>query len=287
VRIGAHVRAPGGLRTAAEAAREVGAEAVQLFVSNPRSWAGPRLERAEAFGVAWREAGVGPLFVHAPYLVNVASPNPQFLARSLELCRRSVAACGAIGSDGFVVHAGSGGPGEPVEARERAAALLRAVLAETPETTRLLVELMAGTAGAVASTLQEAAALFEAVDDERLGLCLDTCHLFAAGYALDEPTGVDACFEELHATGLADRLRLVHANDARFGLGSRRDRHEVIGEGRIGLEGFSAILARPEVRDLAVVVETPASGERRRVELQTLRSLAPDQGSSSARGPSW
>lgn len=286
MRIGAHVRTPGGLRTAAEAARDVGAEAVQLFVSNPRSWAGPRLETAEAFGAAWREEGVGPLFVHAPYLVNVASPNPELLARSLELCRRSVAACGAIGSDGFVVHAGSGGPGQPLEARERAAALLQAVLAETPETTRLLVELMAGTAGAVASTLPEAAALFGAVDDERLGLCLDTCHLFAAGYALDEPAGVDACFEELRSTGLAHRLRLVHANDARFERGSRRDRHEVIGEGRIGLGGFAAILARPEVRDLSVVVETPASGVRRRLELQTLRSLAPDQGSSSARGPS-
>ncbi|HEX6231472.1 MAG TPA: deoxyribonuclease IV [Actinomycetota bacterium] len=275
MRIGAHVRTPGGLRNAAEAAREVGAEAVQLFVSNPRSWAGPRLETAQAFGAAWRDADVGPVFVHAPYLANVASPNPEFLSKSFELCRRSVAACGVIGSDGFVVHAGSGGPGEPAEARARTAALLGAVLAETPDTTQLLVELMAGTVGAVASTLPEAAALFDAVGDERLGLVLDTCHLFAAGYALDRPEGVDACFEELHEVGLADRLRLIHANDARFARGSRRDRHEVVGEGSIGLEGFAAILGRPEVGDLSIIVETPASGERRRLELETLRSLAP------------
>lgn len=275
MRVGAHIRTRGGLATAAEVAREVGADAVQLFVSNPRSWAGPRLETAEAFGAAWRGSGVGPLFVHAPYLVNVASPNPDFLAKSLELCRRSVAACGLIEAAGFVVHAGAGGPGEPAQALERAAALLQAVLSETPDTTRLLVELMAGTSGAVASTFAEAAALFDTVADDRLGLCLDTCHLFAAGYGLDDPEGVDACFDELHATGLDGRLALIHANDARFERGSRRDRHEVVGEGHIGLEGFAAVLRRPEVRDLSLIVETPASGERRRRELETLRSLAP------------
>jgi deoxyribonuclease-4 len=112
------------------------------------------------------------------------------------------------------------------------------------------------------------------VDDERLGLVLDTCHLFATGYALDEPEGVDALFEELHAVGLADRLRLIHLNDAKFERGSKRDRHEIVGEGGIGLEGFGAILRRPEVRDLSLVVETPSSGERRKQELDTIRSLA-------------
>ncbi len=273
MRIGAHVRTPGGLRTAVDAARGIGAEAVQLFISNPRAWAGPRLETAQAFGSAWREGGIGPLFVHAPYLVNVASPNPEFLARSLELCVRSIRACGAIPADGFVVHAGAGGPGEPAEGLERASGILKAILGETPDSTHLLVELMAGTGGAVASTLPEAVRLFERVDDERLGLCLDTCHLFAAGYALDEPDGVDACFEELSRAGLTSRLGLIHANDAKFGRGSHRDRHEVVPEGRIGRKGFAALLHRSEVRDLSVVVETPASGERRRLELTTLRGL--------------
>jgi deoxyribonuclease-4 len=254
-------------------AREVGAEAAQLFISNPRAWSGPRLETAEAFGAEWRASGVGPLFVHAPYLVNIASPNPEFLQKSLDLCVRSVRACGVLGAGGFVVHAGAGGPGEPAQAVERAAAILRAVLAETPEETRLLVELMAATAGAVASTAEEAARLFDAVGDERLGLVLDTCHLFVAGYALDEPEGVDALFRELAASGLGARLALVHLNDARFDRGSRRDRHEVVGEGRIGLEGFAAIVRRPELRDHCLVVETPAAGETRRAELERIRSL--------------
>lgn len=285
MRVGAHLRTPGGLRNAVDVAREVGAEVVQLFLSNPRAWSGPRLDTAEAFGASWREGDIGPLFVHAPYLVNIASPNPEFVAKSLELCRRSVAACGVIGAGGFVVHAGSGVEGEAAAASERATAVLQAVLAETPDTTQLLVELMAGTSGAVASTLQEARELFDAVGDERLGLVLDTCHLFATGYGLDEPDGVNACFDELRRLGLSERLRLIHMNDAKFERGSRRDRHEVVGEGLIGLEGFGAVVAQPEVRDLSVVVETPASGDRRREELETIRSLAA-YGSSSARGPS-
>ena len=274
MRVGAHIRTPGGLRNAVNLAREVGAEVVQLFLSNPRAWAGPRLDTAEAFATAWRDGDVGPLFVHAPYLVNIASPNREFVAKSLELCRRSVAACGVIEAGGFVVHAGSGVESETALASERATAVLQAVLAETPNTTQLLVELMAGTSGAVASTLQEARDLFDAVGDDRLGLVLDTCHLFATGYALDTPDGVDACFDQLRSLGLTERLRLIHMNDAKFERGSRRDRHEVVGEGLIGLEGFRAVVCQPEVRDLSLVVETPASGERRRQELDTIRSLA-------------
>jgi deoxyribonuclease-4 len=246
-----------------------------VFISNPRAWAGPRLDTAEAFGAAWREGGIGPLYVHAPYLVNVASPNPEFLVKSLELCRRSVTACGVIRAAGFFVHAGAGGPGERTAAIERAAAILTATLAETPQTTRLLVELMAGTSGAVASNLAEARELFEAVDDERLGLVLDTCHLFATGYALEAPEGVTACFEELEAVGLRERLALIHLNDAKYERDSRRDRHERIGEGRIGVEGFAAILGRPEVAGLDLVLETPSDREQRIRELETLRSLAP------------
>jgi deoxyribonuclease IV len=274
VRIGAHVRTPGGLRTAVESARAVGAEAAQLFISNPRAWAGPRPETAERFGQEWREGGVGPLFVHAPYLVNIASPNPDFVVKSLDLCRRSVVACSIAGAAGFVVHAGSGGPGEQRDAVERAAATLRLILDET-EGTSLIVELMAATSGAVASTWPEAAELFQLVDDARLRLCGDTCHLFVAGYGLDTPEGVDACFAELRSTGLADRLALIHANDAKFPRGSRRDRHENIGEGEIGLAGFGAILRQPEVADISVVVETPHGGEMHRRDVERLRSVAP------------
>lgn len=273
MRFGAHVRTAGGLRSAIDAARAVGADVVQVFLSNPRAWAAPRIETAERFGEQWREADIGPFYVHAPYLVNIASPSPDFHAKSLELVARSVAACEVAGAAGFVVHAGAGGTGEPAAARARAAGLLGSAL-ELAQDTRLLVELMAGTAGAVASTFAEAAALFDAVGDDRLGLCIDTCHLFAAGYGLDDAEGVEACFAELHDLGLAGRLALVHANDAKHPRGSHRDRHERIGEGLIGVEGFFEILHRPEVRDLDLVLETPADPEQRTRELATLRRLA-------------
>jgi deoxyribonuclease IV len=273
VRVGAHLRS--GLRTAVENAREVGADAAQLFISNPRAWSGPRLDTAERFGASWREGAIGPLYVHAPYLVNIASPNAEFLGKSIELCKASVHACGVLEASGFVVHAGAGGPAERHEALDRAATVLQATLLETPETTRLLVELMANTSGAVASTLAEAKELFDHVDDDRLGLVLDTCHLFATGYGLDTAEGVGELFAELHDTGLDRRLALVHLNDAKNERGSKRDRHEVVGEGLIGETGFTAFLRRPEVQALdAIVVETPASGETRRDELERIRRYA-------------
>jgi len=260
-----------------EAARACDAQAVQVFISNPRSWAPPRLASSETeeFRAAWRESGLGPLFAHAPYVVNIASPNPEFLAKSIELARRSVAACSAVGAEGFVVHAGSGGPGgpgEPHEALERAASALRAIAPEGD--TRVVVELTAGTAGSVAATFPEAAGLFEAVGDHRLGLCADTCHLFAAGYGLDEPDGVAACFEELRTSGLVDRLLLIHTNDAKHGRGTHRDRHAHIGEGHIGVDGFRAILARPELARLSLVIETPGDLSDHRRNIKVLRSLA-------------
>jgi deoxyribonuclease IV len=274
VRLGAHVPVRGGLASAIDAARVCGAEAIQIFVSNPRRWAPPRLASAEADDVrsAFAQAGLGPIFVHAPYLVNIASPNPDVLQRSIELARRSVAASSAVGATGFVVHAGSGGSDEPEVALERAAASLRAIALEGD--CAVLIELTAGTRGSVAATFPEARRLFDAAGDERLRLCADTCHLFAAGYGLDEPDGVAACFDELRSTGLAERLALVHANDAKHPRGSRRDRHENIGEGLIGVEGFVEILHRPEVAAVPFVLETPGGLEDYTAQIATLRRLA-------------
>jgi deoxyribonuclease-4 len=276
VRIGAHVPTRGGLLSAIRAAHECGADAVQVFISNPRAWAAPRISANEAdeFRETWAQSGLGPMFVHAPYVVNLASPVPEFLERSIDVVRRSVMAASSVGANGYVVHAGSGGPGEPGEAFHRAVSALRAVPPQGD--CDVVVELTAGTAGSVAATFPEAARLFEAVDDHRLKLCADTCHLFAAGYALDEPAGVAACFAELRTNGLDDRLVLIHANDAKYGRGSRRDRHEHIGQGGIGVEGFFQILHRPEVQDLALVIETPGRLEDHARDIATLRRLAAD-----------
>jgi deoxyribonuclease-4 len=282
--IGAHVPTGGhGLVGVIENARRLGADAVQAWGSNPRAWARPRIDPAQdaAFAQAWRESGLGALFLHSPYMVNIASPDGGFRHRSVDLARATVALAERVGADGVVVHAGAAGAATSPDIRiERASRSLAAIVTEA-DRSRVLIELMAGTAGAVASTLGEARLLFDACLDEadtshgeRFGLCLDTCHLFAAGYGLDSEDGVRETFAELRRVRLASRLRLVHANDSRYPRGARRDAHTNIGRGHIGERGFAAILAQPSVRRSAVVCETPGTPTERATDVAALRRLA-------------
>lgn len=257
--------------------RQRGADCAQIFLSNPRAWAAPSFtdDGAARFREGWSQSGLTPLAAHAPYLVNVASPNGGFLARSRSLALETARACDRLGVDLFVLHSGAGGGGEPAEARRRAADSLRLVAAGC-EHVHPLVELMAGTKGAVASTIADAAHLLEQVGDPGVGICLDICHLFAAGYALDDPAGVDAMFVELAEHGLTDRVALVHANDSEFARGDRRDRHAPVGEGLIGDEGWRAILARPEAAAWPFVLETPGDARSHAAQIERLRRLAAD-----------
>ncbi len=276
MKVGAHVRRGStGVAGAIEGCRIRGADCAQIFVSNPRGWVGPRTspEDAGSFRLEWSASGLNPLVAHAPYLVNIASPNREFLAKTRALAASTARACDALGIDLLVVHAGSGGPAEPGAALERAALTLGLIAGEA-EHVRILVELMAGTSGAVASTIPEAARLLEAADAPGLGLCLDTCHLFAAGYALDTEEGVGVLVDDLRAEGVDDRLALIHANDSMYARGERRDRHANIGDGHIGIEGWRAIVARPALAGVPFILETPGDAERHARDIATLRSLA-------------
>lgn len=276
MRLGAHVPTRGGLVSALDYALAAGCQAIQLFVSNPRSWAPPKLSPSAAREFAERrtEAGIGPVFAHTSYMVNIASPNPEFLRLSVELARRELDAVAAIGADGLVIHAGAGGPGERGAALERAAGSILAIVGSGDVQPQVVVELTAGGAGSVASSLPAAAELLNAVGNHpRVALCLDTCHFFAAGYPLDTRLGVARSLAGLRAHRLTRRLRVVHANDAKDPMGSHRDRHEHVGEGFIGDEGFRAILADPAVRRAAVLIETPGKLEEDRRNLDRLRRL--------------
>lgn len=291
MRFGAHVRRGSEATTGVvEECRRRGADCAQIFLSNPRAWAPPTFtdEAADRFRSAWADSGLTPLAAHAPYLVNIASPDRGFLARSRSLARRSVRAADRLGVDVLVLHAGAGGDGPAGPARRRAASTLRAAAAEAARV-RVAVELMAGTRGAVASTIPEAAALLDEAGDDRIDLCLDVCHLFAAGYGLDGSQGVEELFGELARAGLSDRVSLVHANDSAFPRGERRDRHAAIGEGHVGAAGWRALLARPEAAGWAFVLETPGDAVSHAAQIGALRALAPGrtQGWNSARGPSW
>jgi len=168
---------------------------------------------------------------------------------------------------------GAGGAGERAAALERAAAAVH-LIAGPAEGPPVLLELTAGGAGSVASTIPQAAELLQAVGHDRVGLCLDTCHLFAAGYPLDDPERAVDPLDELRELGLVDRLRLVHANDSRDPRGSRRDRHAHPGEGAIGEAGFRALLSDPALREGTVLVETPGREDEHRRDVAVLRRLA-------------
>ena len=272
--LGAHVPTRGHPANAVDEAVAREARALQIFVSNPRAWAPPTLteDRARTFRERRAEAGIARAFAHASYLVNIASADPGFRLRSVDLAQREADTAAALGLDGLVVHAGAGGPGDRRAAVERAAT---SALEVAREGAPILLELTAGGAGSVAATIPQAAELVEACGrDPRIGLVIDTCHLFAAGAPLDDPKGVRATLTELRRHRLTRRLRLVHANDARDPRGSRRDRHEHVGRGHIGEEGFRAILADPAVRRAAVVIETPGRLAEDLENLGTLRRLA-------------
>jgi deoxyribonuclease-4 len=275
--IGAHVPTRGGLMGAIESAKACGAEAAQIWGSNPRSWAPPSVkpEVAAQFGRQWRAEGLGPLVLHAPYMVNVASPNQGFRRRSVELARATVALAETIGADGVVVHAGAGGAATERPRAVEAAATSLTAIADAADRGHVFVELTAGGAGSVASTFRQFRELLDAAGGHpRLALCADTCHLFAAGYHLDQHDGVQACFDELRRAGVARRLRLIHANDSKFPRGEHRDSHTHIGQGHIGERGFRAILANPLVRRCVIVCETPGRLEDHARNIATLRRLA-------------
>lgn len=258
----------GGLaRTGLAYADLVGAEAAQVFVTNPKGWApaagDPRQD--DAFREECARRGL-PVFVHAPYLVNLGAPDPGNLDRSVAAVRHALCRAARIGARGVVVHAGSAVAGarrEPAlgQVRERLLPLLDELATwKVPGgPPRLLIEPSAGSGQALAATVAELGDYLDRLDRHPMvGVTIDTCHLFAAGHDLARRGGMTATLDELATAVGADRLDLIHANDSADACGSRRDRHAGIGRGRIGLAAFRALLRHPVTRGVPVVVETPA-----------------------------
>jgi deoxyribonuclease-4 len=273
--LGAHVRRrQTGIEGAIEEARLRDADCLQIFVSNPRAWAGPRYraDESERFRSTLASSGIDPCVAHMSYIGNIAAWKPDFLRRTRELLIQTVRACDDLGVRFLVVHTGAGGP-QPRDAALRAAAASYRTALQDAGRVRIVAELMAGTAGAVASLPAEGEELLNAVADDRLGLVLDTAHLFAAGVPIDEPEGVAALTDELRGRGLASRLALVHANDSEFGRGEHRDRHTNIRAGRIGEAGWLALATDPLLSSVPWILETPGDAERQRDDIAYLRRL--------------
>ena len=274
--VGAHVPVGSGLAKGLAYALEIGAGAIQVFVSNPRGWAPSPGDPAQdaAFGEQCRRSGL-PVFVHAPYLVNFGSPTETTRRRSVEAVRAALARGARIGARGVVVHAGSAVAGaHRDEAMQQLRELLLPVLDEVPDGLRLLVEPTAGGGQALAATVQDLGPWFGQLDEHpALGVCLDTCHAYAAGHDLAAPGGMKKTLDALVKTVGRGRLALVHANDSKDPLGSTRDRHEAIGSGHIGQDPFAELFRHPATRGVPLVIETPGDAASHRRDVELLCSL--------------
>jgi deoxyribonuclease IV len=272
---GAHCS--GGIKGALDRAIEIGADAVQLFAQSPRAWRFPEFAKEDLahFRKRRAEAGIGSVLIHALYLCNLATPDETIYAKSVETMRATVDTACAIEADGVVIHVGSH-LGAGFEAGlERAVPALREVLERCSETTWLLLEDSAGAGGTIGRSVDELATIVDALDRHpRLGICLDSCHLYVSGIDVGEPKTRTAALKEVKARIGLDRLRALHVNDAAAPLGSNRDRHANVLEGELG-ERMGAFLAPRALQKLPAVMETPGPDNHGpdAAEVQKLRDL--------------
>lgn len=261
--IGAHVSPAGGLPKAIERGLERGCRAIQIFNQSPRMWRPTTYtdEAVEAFREAMAASQIDAVLIHAVYLLNCASDDPAIREKSLTSLTHSLRVGQRIGACAVVLHPGSAKTGDVASAIARAGETIREALGESEECP-LHLENTAGTGGTLGRSIDELAALIEAAGgDERLGLCLDSCHLFASGYDVRTAAGMDSLVKELKQKLAVKRIGSLHLNDSQTPLGANRDRHANIGEGEIGEGGCACFLATPAFAGLPCVLETP--GENR------------------------
>jgi len=283
--IGAHVSPAGGLAKAIERGAERGCTAIQIFNQSPRMW------KPTAYGeddfAAFREARssspIKGVLIHAVYLLNCASEDPEIRAKSLASLTHSLRVGDAIDATGVVLHPGSAKTGDPVKAVQRAGAVIREALAES-ERCELHLENTAGAGGTLGRSLGELADLLEAGGaPARLGVCLDSCHLLASGYDIRTNAGMDAVVREARKRIGPGRIRSLHLNDSLTPLGSNRDRHADVGEGELGEAGCGAFLSAPGLQRLACVLETPGENREGPTREEVLRVVELHRRSVAAR----
>ncbi|MBX5475346.1 MAG: deoxyribonuclease IV [Thermoleophilia bacterium] len=264
MQIGAHVSASGGIHTAIDRAVAIGAESVQVFTQSPRTWRPTRHDPRsfERFRARRAEAGIGGVLCHALYLCNLAAPDDSIYERSVAALRSTMEVARGIGADGVVFHVGSH-LGSGLEAGlRRVLPAMEQVLALTTDETWLLMENSAGAGGTIGRSIEELATLYERLDRHpRLGVCLDSCHLYVSGVDVTDPAALEACLDELDAAIGLDRLRALHVNDSAAPLGSNRDRHANILEGLLG-ERLGVFLANPRLQELPAVLEVAGPENR-------------------------
>lgn len=279
--IGAHVSVSGGYIKALDYAQSVGSECIQIFAKSPRQWLGSAIDplAAEKFISERATRSFGPVFTHTSYLINLAATAPEMREKSIAALADELVRGSVLGADGVVTHIGADSDKDPEAAAIRIGTALVEVFeraGEAGDRTRLLLENTAGAGSTVGATFSEIARCIEAsgLPSKHVGVCLDTCHAFAFGYRVDSAEGWDALVSEIRSTVGLERMGLIHANDCKFAAGEKKDRHEWIGDGFIGSDGFSAMLCVPELQQVAVVTEMPGEApEKDSVNISRLHVL--------------
>jgi deoxyribonuclease-4 len=263
--IGAHVSSAGGLSKAPGRAAELGCNCAQIFLSGPTSWRVPAHTEKEiaAFRENAAQLGITPIFAHALYLINLASPDDRIWNNSVEWLAGALTIGGRMGLTGVVAHMGSHRKLGFDTVQQRLFDGVEAILKKAQGTTPLLMEVCAGQGGNIGARFEELGAVLDAFGrDARLGVCLDTAHLFAAGYDVASKGGLDATIAALEQHVGMERVLAVHANDSKTPFGSNVDRHANIGDGHIGLEAMGRIMTHPALKHLPFILEVPGLDEQ-------------------------
>jgi deoxyribonuclease-4 len=281
--IGAHLSSAGGIDTAVDRAETVDAESLQVFTQSPRAWRPTNHDPASFDRFRERRAQVGlqGVLCHALYLCNFASPNDEVYEKSIAALRNTMEVAGAIGADAVVFHVGSHLGSGFEQGLERVVPAIEQVLELCTDETWLLMENSAGAGGTIGRSIDELAAIYERLDRHpRLGVCLDSCHLYVSGVDVTDALALDTLLDEVDSSIGLDRLRALHVNDSAAELGSNRDRHASIGEGLIG-EGLGVFLGSPRLQGLPAVLETagpdgrgPDANEVRKTKELHARAIA-------------
>ncbi|MHB1456366.1 MAG: deoxyribonuclease IV [Armatimonadota bacterium] len=277
MRIGAHVRLEGGLVTAVERAAASGCEAIQVFAGNPNAWksAPIRDDVAMQFRQGIAEAGIQPVVIHTAYLLNLASPDEDNYTKSTYALSDSMHRAEIIGAQYVVTHIGST-KGEDLEASiSRIWTAIRIALDSSDGNAMLLLENSTGSGNSIGSQLEQIALILDGLKDvdQRIGICLDTAHLWGAGYDLSSEEEIDMRLSEVDSLFGLERLKVIHLNDTLVELGSKRDRHENIGNGKIGIVGFNVIVNHPSLSDKIGIIETPHAAGSIHDDVELLKEL--------------
>ncbi len=264
MRIGAHVSTAGSLDKAIDRAQAMGAETIQIFGGPPQMWRRRAYsnEETKAFSEKAEAADIGPTFLHAIYLISLVNDDPVAMEKSQTALAADLELCPRIGAKGSIVHAGSHKGAGFDAVLERVAAAVRRILKATPKESWLILENSAGMGGSVGAHFGELGTIIREVGDPRVKVCLDTQHAFAMGYNLITEKGLAATLAEFKKEIGLGKLVACHANDSKVTLGGVRDRHENIGKGQIGREGFGRIMAHPAFAKVPFIIEVPGFGNQ-------------------------